>query len=92
MTLVKAHKLISLILKNKKEKKVKLLDKKHLWNTNDDFLKDVVALVVEGLDNYIEWLKAIKKQLPPLPNCKHPKEMHDRCDGQLYCMDCNKDL
>ena len=25
-------------------------------------------------------------------NCKHPKKMHDTCDGVLYCMNCNFDL
>ena len=92
MTLAKAHELVNLILKNKTEKKVDMLDKKHSWNTSNDFLNQVVSMVIEGLDNDIEWLSAIKKQLPPLSNCKHPKEMHDRCDGQLYCMDCNADL
>lgn len=26
------------------------------------------------------------------PDCKHPKKMHDKCDGVLYCMQCNEDL
>ncbi len=55
-------------------------------------MKNIVSMVVEDLDNDIEWIKAIKKQLPPLSKCKHPKKMHDNCDGQLYCMDCNEDL
>lgn len=25
-------------------------------------------------------------------NCKHPKKMHDTCDGIIYCMNCNFDL
>lgn len=92
MTLVKAHKFVNLQLKDKQEKKVKLLDKRYPWNTGEGFLSQVVALVTEGLDNDIEWLSAIKKQLPPLSNCKHPKYLRDKCDGKLYCMGCNEDL
>jgi len=35
-------------------------------------------------------LEQIKKEL--VPNCTHPKDMNDKCAGQLYCMSCNLDL
>lgn len=92
VTLSKVHKLVNLILKNKKEKKVDMLDKKHPWNTGDEFLSQIVYMVIEGLDKDIEWLNAIKKQLPPLSKCKHPKELRDKCDGKIYCMGCNEEL
>ena len=54
MTLMKAHKLVNILIKSKQEKKDGLQDSKQPWNTGDDFLKNVALIVVEGLDNDIE--------------------------------------
>ena len=80
------------MLKYKKERKQGITDPKQPWNRGDDIIRDMASLVAEGIDNDIEWLTAIKKQLPPLSKCKHPKELHDKCEGKIYCMGCNEDL
>lgn len=92
MTLAKAYKLVKLAIEDKEKKKQGLLDPKMPWNEGDVSTMEFAKGLTEVIDNDIKWLKAIRKQLPPLPKCKHPKEMHDRCGSQLYCMNCNLDL
>ena len=81
------------MLKYKKERKQGIMNPNQPWNQGDDIIKDMASLVAEGIDNDIEWLTAIKKQLPQLSKCRHPKKDHDITkDGQKYCMSCNTDL
>ena len=92
MMLTKAHKLVEMVIKDKKKKIEGFLDPDKYWNQNSDTTREFAKGLSEVLDNDVQCLEAIRKQLPPLSKCKHPKEMHDKCDGQLYCMDCNEDL
>lgn len=92
MTLLKAYKLVKLAIENKKEKKEGLLNPAQSWNQNSDSTKEFAKGLAEIIDNDIEWLKSIRKQLPPLPKCKHPKYLRDKCKGKVYCMGCNQDL
>lgn len=57
----------------------------------------LAKLMADGLQNDLEWLHALKRQLIPHQHltkivCTHPKKDHDIADGQTYCMNCNKDL
>lgn len=68
-----------------REEKIKELDTK--FNFKDSELQSVL---LENEKIIIQNLKLIKKEL--VPNCKHPKEMRDNCDGVEYCMSCNLDM
>ena len=92
MTLSKVYKLVNLGIKQKEETKQGLLDSKMSWNQGNELSKDFATGLAEFLAKDIEWLKILLKQLPPLSKCKHPKELHDKCEGKLYCMGCNQDL
>ncbi len=52
--------------------------------------KEITKVFVDNDKRVIENLNLIKKEI--VPNCKHPKKMHDICKGQKYCMSCNLDL
>jgi len=91
MTLSKAYKLVKLAIEQKETTKQGLLDPKMTWNQGAEMSKDMANGLADFLENDIDWLKAIMKQLP-LPKCKHPKELHDKCEGKIYCMGCNEDL
>jgi len=92
LTLAKAYKLVKLAIEQKKATKEGLLDPKMTWNQGAEMSKDLASGLADFLENDIDWLKAIMKQLPPLSKCKHPKELRDKCDGKFYCMGCNEDL
>ena len=92
MTLAKAYKLVKLAIEQKETTKQGLLDPKMTWNQGAEMSKDMANGLADFLENDIDWLKAIMKQLPPLPKCKHPKELHDKSDGKIYCMGCNENL
>ena len=92
MTLTKAYKLVRLAIEQKNATKQGLLDPKMTWNQGGEISKDLASWLADFLENDIDWLKAIMKQLPPLPKCNHPKELRDKCEGKIYCMGCNEDL
>ena len=92
MTLPKAYKLVKLAIEQKKATKQGLLDPKMPWNQGAEMSKDLASGLADFLENDIAWLKVLLKQLPPLPKCKHPKELQDKCDEKIYCMGCNEDL
>jgi len=59
--------------------------------TESDFNDpEIPQILLENQKTIISNLKLIRKEI--IPNCKHPKEMHDICDNQKYCMNCNFDL
>ena len=92
MTLTKARKLVEIAIKDKKKKIKDFLDPDKSWNQNSDTTREFAKGLSEVLDDDVQCLEAIRKQLPPPSKCRHPKEMHDKCDGQLYCMNCNENL
>ena len=55
----------------------------YLVQVQSGLIKDADTAIIANLD-------LIRKEL--VPNCKHPKKMHDTCQGQKYCMTCNMDL
>ena len=92
MTLAKAYKLVNLAIKDKKVKIHDFRNPTMPWNQGEKLSWELADGIATYLENDLEWLKAIMKQLPPQPKCKHPKELHDKCEGKIYCMGCNEDL
>jgi len=92
LTLAKAYKLLELAIKDKKVKISDFRDPKMSWNQGEKLSCDLADGIAKYLENDIDWLKAIMKQLPPLSKYKHPKELHDKCEGKIYCMGCNENL
>ena len=92
MTLSKVYKLVKLGIKQKEITIQGLLNSKMSWNQGHEMSKDFATRLADFLAKDIEWLKILLKQLPPLIKCKHPKELHDKCEGKFYCMGCNQDL
>jgi len=92
MTIKKAISGLDFLIKNKQEMKEGLLDPSKSWNQGMDLPNQVAKGFTEVIDNDIEWFKVIRKQIHPLSKCKHPKKLHDRCEGKLYCMGYNQDL
>ncbi len=84
MTLKKGIKIIDNWIENREEK-IKEIESKYV-----SLGSELKTLFIENEKTVIENLKYIKKEISP--NCKHPKNMHDTCKGQKYCMDCNMDL
>lgn len=50
----------------------------------------MTSVLAEMTERESELLREIKKEL--IGSCRHPKKMHDICEGQEYCMVCNADL
>ncbi len=97
MTVKKAIKGLDMLIQNKTKVREGVLDPAQPWNSKDTIIQDMAKMMGERLQNDLEWLYAIKKQLLPHQHltkivCKHLKKDQDICDGQKYCMNCNKDL
>ena len=84
MTLKNGIKLIDRWIAHREES-IKKLETENIFN-DSSITKTLVDCDQRTIDN----LKLIKKEI--VPNCKHPKKMHDVCKGQKYCMNCNMDL
>ncbi len=59
------------------------------WSSDTKGLGIAIASTHEDV---AKCLFVIKKYLEEKPKCRHPKKMQDKCEGQLYCMQCNTDL
>ena len=92
MTLSKAYKLLKLAIKDKKIKIYVFRDPKMCWKQGEKLSWELADGLAKYLENDLNWLETIMKQLPPLSKCKHPKGLRDKCDGKPYCMGCNDDL
>jgi len=60
-----------------------------LFSDNDPMQKDI-KLISQAKVNYLE--KILHELEPETYPCNHPREFHDICKGQLYCVGCNQDL
>lgn len=98
MTVKKAIRGLDMFIENKLAGKKEMLDPEKLYNKNQDCITSLVRVMVGNLQNDIEWLQAIKRQLLPEQHrtkivCRHPKKDHDTDpDGRKYCMNCNANL
>ena len=74
---------------NHKQKSLEQL--KNDWNIADiNKTTGTEKVIFDAEYTEIHNLDVIRKEL--VSDCKHPKEMHDTCEGQKYCMGCNMDL
>jgi len=83
MSVKKAIKILDFWINERNEKIKKIPD----FKFNDIKLE---TTLLENEQTIIKNLELIKKEL--VPNCKHPKNMRDKCDGVEYCMGCNLDM
>lgn len=89
MTIKKALQLTEWLLQNNIRFRKELTSPEMPWN-QDDMLKNLSHTLVELTDRDSKVLREIRKEI--IGKCKHPKQMHDLCNGQKYCMACNIDL
>ncbi|WP_268544013.1 hypothetical protein [Candidatus Nitrosotenuis cloacae] len=61
-----------------------------ILNAKSDLSADIYLLLQTVSQIDIDNLEILRKQL--VPECRHPKKMHDICKGQKYCKACNADL
>ena len=87
MTIQKAIEILDFVIQNKKDMKEGFLQED--WE-RERMVLGVVSSALKCLDTDLYNLEEIKKQI--VPECKHPKKMHEVCEGQKYCMACNMDL
>lgn len=97
MTVKKALMGLDLLIKSKQEVKTGMLSPEKPWNHKEDCVTSLARTIVGNLQNDVDWLQAIKRQLLPEQHrtkivCRHPKKDHDVADGQKYCMGCNQNL
>ncbi|MHA7648068.1 hypothetical protein [Nitrosopumilus sp. S4] len=91
MTIKKAIKILDWFIELQKNRSEGFADPQKLWNQNHDFMRDFAKSLSDSIQNEVEILQILRKEL--VPNCKHPKKMQDMdSNGNRYCMNCNMDL
>lgn len=92
MTVSQAKSHLKKIIKNRKKIMNGFLDKNQPWHGNkisSELAEGLAEFLREEISNLEMLLKLLDKNSS---KCKHPKKDHDRCNGVLYCMNCNTDL
>lgn len=89
MTVKKAIAILDWIIANKNKTNRELYEPE-LKNAQYDLGTRLYEMLLGISKTDIHNLETARKQL--VPECKHPKRMHDICKGQKYCMACNTDL
>lgn len=94
MTVKKAIQIIDLWIEDREEKvkviSAKIIKESAIESDTDVKFTKIYNTLLENEKTLIENLQQIRKEI--VPNCKHPKNMRDRCKGVIYCMNCNLDL
>ena len=91
MTSKKAIKILDWLIEQQTNRAEGFVDPKHSWNQGFDCMRDLAKSLSESIQNEIDILQILKKEL--IPNCKHPKRMQDiDSDRNRYCMNYNLDL
>ena len=88
MTSKKAVKIVDMFIENRTKHIVDLQKPENNWGCG--IAAEMVEKDIERMNHEITWFNILRKEIAP--NCKHPKEMHDICEGQKYCTGCNMDL
>jgi len=88
MTTKKAVQIVDMFIEKKSKLKADLQRPENNWGHG--VAAEMVASDIERLTREVDWLNVLRKEIAP--DCKHPKEMHDICEGQKYCTGCNMDL
>jgi len=89
MTIKKAIEILEWILNNKR-KTIEEFYKPNIIDSKFDLSENLYRTLLMIAETDLYNLQVVKKQL--VPDCKHPRKMHDICGGQKYCMSCNMDL
>jgi len=89
MTAKKAIEILDWAINNKTKTKKELCEPQIL-NAKNEIGATLYRTLLQITETDIYNLEVVKKQL--IPDCKHPNEMHDICEGQKYCTGCNMDL
>jgi len=89
MTVKKTIEILDWILKNK-TKTIEEFYKPGIIDATSEVCQNLYRTLLMIAETDVYNLEVVKKQL--VPDCKHPKKMHDTCGGQKYCMNCNMDL
>lgn len=89
MTVKKAIEVLDWII-NQKTKTNKEIYEPGILNAKYEIGATLYRTFLKMEETDIYNLEAVKEHL--VPDCKHPKKMHDTCNGQKYCMNCNMDL
>lgn len=90
MTVKKALEILDYFIEKKLEFQNGLIQPEKPWNSKNMIVSQMVEQISDNIKTDLIFLKLLKKQLKP--NCNHPKKLHDRSGGILYCMGCNLDL
>ena len=91
MTVKKALEMLDFLIQYEKKMQDAMGDPIKSWNVGTDSIKNLAKSLSDSHQDSVRILNMIKKEL--VSNCKHPKKMRDRtADGQVYCMNCNRDL
>ncbi|MEM2159730.1 MAG: hypothetical protein QXN55_02100 [Candidatus Nitrosotenuis sp.] len=90
MTIRKAVQLTDWFLERNTEFSKGLLNPEASWRKDNDLARKMTSVLAEVTERESKILREIRKEL--IGNCRHPKKMHDICEGQKYCMKCNMDL
>jgi len=86
MTIKKAIKILDWWIAQRKQA---MEEFKNNWDYKTEVV-EIAKTMIKYDETVIYNLEKIKSEL--IPNCKHPKKMHDTCAGVKYCMSCNMDL
>ena len=89
MTVKKAIEIVDWIINNK-TKTIEEFYKPGIIDAKFDLSENLYRTLLKVAETDIYNLQVVKEQL--VPDCKHPRKMHDICGGQKYCMNCNMDL
>lgn len=98
MTVKKAITALDFLIESKLKFKTGILRPEVLGESDEPMIQSIRRTLTAILDNDVEWLQAIKKQLLPEQQrtkivCRHSKKDHDiDPNGQKYCMNCNANL
>lgn len=68
----------------KEEEQIKKLE------TDFKIDSEIQKILFDNEKTVFDNLKLVQKEL--VPNCKHPKNMRDKCGSVEYCMSCNLDM
>jgi hypothetical protein len=88
MTSKKAVRIVDKFIENRTKHIAELQRPENNWGCG--IAATMVNQDIERMTHEISVFKILRKEIAP--DCKHPKEMHDICKGQKYCMNCNMDL
>jgi len=88
MTTKKAVQIVDMFIENRTKHIADLQRPENDWGYG--IASEMVKHDIERMMHEIGWFKILRKEIAP--PCKHPKKMHDICEGRKYCMACNMDL